>query len=1047
MKTKLIGTSLLLAGMIHVSLASTTLTDGVLVFDVGEGETQTYTTQLGADITAIIKKGLGRQIVSNDLNSAFSGTVTIKEGILEAQVGTLSGHKVFGTKLSNTITVEKGGQLQVRVPGPAGQGDRQFPNALVLAGNGPDGTGALRCFRYTGNPASKTGNNDALFKDVALADNATVYCDCRFGFVDNVRLNGHDLVLHKNGGSFMFYGATWDAGNGGRIIMANGIAACAQGTNKFTGEGELVLPENQNSDFQQWSPALTFDWTLRLGNGSKVRVGAGETDSVNNIRGPIVLEGGTSVFSSYSSNAKLRQHLSGVISGSGKLQKQGNTSLFIDGAENTWSGGLKVSTADGTNPIYFKYPGGLPGRKTSGAVTIDGNAILAVEAGDGNWTQADAAELAANATQSGWLGAYTPSGTVTWAGDWPANKSVNLRHLGAGTLVLREGVLGNSANKGQFYQNEGTTTLAGGFDAVTSAFTLKGGTFNLTDDSHLWVTNADTVVGGSNDTACAKLTIGANASYMGIVSNLINYGASQGMTRLYLGDTGTQASVLEIDGGAVTAQVYQSTSTANQKGAVYLKSGELVQMSGPSADGYFSYHGYGYLGQEGGSFKMRAHTGMMNQPTSVGMYDLKGGTFSYLGNTSSGCYNFTLSRGAGWGELYQTGGTFDALKNGQNFYFGIQSWSYATGGFAVATVKGTNALMRAAMIDMGVRTNGFVSVLNVMDGGTVQASYIEHATTAFRTNCYGYVNVNGGVFKQRTDNTDFFGSNVKKCARVTVFEKGVTFDTDGHTACINQVPLLAPVGKGIAQIDIPAGVSTNGYFGPPEVVITGDGTGATAHCEFDRESRTIGPIVVTSPGWNYTTATATIKTADRRATKTLTVKLAEQVSGGIVKAGAGTLRLSTTANTFTGRTLVKEGTLKLEKVGAIPAANALEVAGGTVDLDGKTHTLASVGGYGEIANGSLVVTDAFAFDAATAQSSSKVLKVTGTLTLPESGVTILDPENLDQTQGASGVLATFSTPLAVAPKVNVPAPWCVYLANGGTVLKFGSAKGTLFILR
>ena len=35
--------------------------------------------------------------------------------------------------------------------------------------------------------------------------------------------------LYKNGGSFMFCGATWDVGTGGRIVMENGIAAVEAG--------------------------------------------------------------------------------------------------------------------------------------------------------------------------------------------------------------------------------------------------------------------------------------------------------------------------------------------------------------------------------------------------------------------------------------------------------------------------------------------------------------------------------------------------------------------------------------------------------------------------------------------------------------------------------------------------------------------------------------------------------------------------------------------------------------------------------------------------
>ena len=132
-----------------------------LTIDVADGATQTYTAQLGAGVD-LVKTGTGKLIVSNDFNTAFNGTVTIKAGILEAQSGLLSNHRVFGSAAANTIIVEKGAQLITSVPGPKSQGDKQFPNNLVLAGDGPDGTGALRAYRYTG--VSGSGSNcDALF--------------------------------------------------------------------------------------------------------------------------------------------------------------------------------------------------------------------------------------------------------------------------------------------------------------------------------------------------------------------------------------------------------------------------------------------------------------------------------------------------------------------------------------------------------------------------------------------------------------------------------------------------------------------------------------------------------------------------------------------------------------------------------------------------------------------------------------------------------------------------------------------------------------------
>ncbi|MBQ6008185.1 MAG: hypothetical protein IJL17_06580, partial [Kiritimatiellae bacterium] len=94
--------------------------NGVLILDVPQGQTLAYYTQLASPITKVVKLGAGTAIVSNDNNSAWVGTVDIKEGILEAQsaVGNSTASiPVFGRNAANTITVFKGAQLHARVPG------------------------------------------------------------------------------------------------------------------------------------------------------------------------------------------------------------------------------------------------------------------------------------------------------------------------------------------------------------------------------------------------------------------------------------------------------------------------------------------------------------------------------------------------------------------------------------------------------------------------------------------------------------------------------------------------------------------------------------------------------------------------------------------------------------------------------------------------------------------------------------------------------------------------------------------------------------------
>ena len=104
------------SGVLNVNSAGQSVADGVLTFDVPAGQTLAYYTQLSSAITKIVKIGAGTAIVSNDNNTAFSGTVEIREGILEAQTAAGGQINTFGGKKANTITVSNGAQLRVLAP-------------------------------------------------------------------------------------------------------------------------------------------------------------------------------------------------------------------------------------------------------------------------------------------------------------------------------------------------------------------------------------------------------------------------------------------------------------------------------------------------------------------------------------------------------------------------------------------------------------------------------------------------------------------------------------------------------------------------------------------------------------------------------------------------------------------------------------------------------------------------------------------------------------------------------------------------------------------
>ena len=297
-----------------------------------------------------------------------------------------------------------------------------------------------------------------------------------------------------------------------------------------------------------------------------------------------------------------------------------------------------------------------------------------------------------------------------------------------------------------------------------------------------------------------------------------------------------------------------------------------------------------------------------------------------------------------------------------------------------------------------------------------------------------------------------FGTGVRAVSRVTVFPGGATLDINGKSSSNGAVPFEKPFGKGVASIAWPAGTVTNGYIGAPEVYITGGGgTGAVAHCTFDARTGTIGEIVVASPGWGYTDApTATIKSADRKTTIACAVTMTdgeEQPGGGLTltnsSATAGTFTLSS-ANTYTGATVVAGGTLKLGAADAIPSANEVRLAGGTFDAGSFTPSYARFGGYGTL-KGNVTVTDKLVFDAA--QPVTPGLTVSdGSLTVA-NGVTVEVANTNLLARGTTYTLATFPTPLASVPASNLTRPWCVFLTNGGRTLKMCYQEGTMFLVK
>ena len=1044
-------------GTLNVDYAGSSLADGVLTFDVPAGKSVEYYTQLTASITKIVKLGAGTAVISNDNNTAFSGTVEVREGILEAQSGQWAQINTFGGKKANTITVSKGAQLRVCAPNSTQQWVERFPNNLVIAGNGPDGRGALYLIKTAQPLSNSSGNLDHIFTNVTLTDDASVSGTTRMGFSGGtLELNGHTFTHRYSPVDNSQFIWTDETIKNGCLVAKNGSDMITQGSPKLMGSVANTLTCESGSMFDLWSTTFgAFDWTLIMKGSTQVRVGAGTAENSNKIVGPIRLDGGTVTFTTYTSTANMRQTLTGVISGSGKFKKDGVHTVYLTNPDNAWTGGTEAVNG----AVFANVTGTIP----PGPLAASGNGAINFVAKD--WDLPTLHNMLTNWNGSGAVNVYTASGT-TFADALDFEHAIPYRHGGPGSLTFTAGTTPDGKSK--LINGEGQMTIGGNKPRRLSQLDVPGGTMTLDNAGYIWAgewdvdndvstkSNKTWVVGSANNTAPAKLIVKAGTT---IDSKVVP--AQKQAAYLLLRDTGTKGAILEVHDGAAITNTVKVSDVANSKCAMYQYGGDVRNLCHAGNDGWVGAgaKSYGYLDIMGGRFACRQWLGFGNDPSGAGVGRLSGGLFKV--EVSCLCF----CRG-GWGEMYMTGGTLDAPGNANEpgVRLGMLRWS-GTSGASPERIKGIftmdgegNPYVKigsSSWFDLTERTNVFEGVVclnaGVMETPRFQKSDMFKADRNRNGLAKGYITFNGGTFRAAANSSNIFGPTDLTADRVTVFPGGATLDVNGKTASNAAIPFEKPFGKGVASIAWPSGTATNNYLGAPEVVISGGGgTGAVAHCTFDARTGTIGKIVVVSPGWGYTSApTAIIKTADRATDIACTVTMtdgAEQPGGGLTvtnsSATAGTFTLSA-ANTYTGPTVVAGGTLKLGAADAIPSANEVRVAGGTFDADTYNVSYARVGGYGTL-KGNVTVTDKLVFDAA--QPPSAGLTVNGTLTLG-SGVTVEIANTNLLTRGTTHTLATFPTPLASVPASNLTRPWCVFLANGGRTLKMCYQEGTMLLIK
>lgn len=956
--------------------------------------------------------------------------------------------------------------------------DIQFGKKEVrISGTGAHGDGVIRFGYYNGVDGTLNGRADSYgrcFQRLTLDDDALIgisNCYSGVGIAGSaldpaiLNMNGHTLSTYgfgklvfenmfvTNAGAIRVDCPPYKLGYGTR-------AAIDLGANADLGDADspaLTMGRTSTIYMKKFMPQrrpLVIDDADVIMTTVSSATAENSDPNLNHWAGPVTVNANPETGAPYSLQVSMSTNLgttgnpdnqmvtiSGPIGGPGGITFMGCGTLNLLNPANTFAGGLNMGGAERSR-VFAAWPGSLPDYSSvtvqNGRLTVDGL----------NWTSEKYAELLRSGTFKSsaivtLTAAIDPShgedATVSFEPGALVGPTEWIGCDGKGTLV----VTGATESEANLVVYDGILKVSGD-EPMRFGSTKVAGDPARGEEATLLVENAkDVVFAGNMDAGKCDSTSKLKGKI--VIRNArvtmplpLPTGKEAITSSITLGESRGDATMIVEAGGVVTNKINMGTS-GDAHGALIVRGGDVCNWTDQSAVINWGSAACAYLGIESGRYSQGGWVARLGD-TYPCVVQQTGGEFVHFDPSY-----VAIVAAHGFGHYYMNAGSLKSPY--QTFCICETTDRAGWGAHGVLTLDGPTAFASFPALSVA-NTSNTVGIVN-LNAGTIETKYVGGFQN--RGGSCSYLNFNGGTLRGSQQEALLYGAGFaganSALTRVTVFEGGATFDTNGGDRRI-YAPLCAPEGNGVTSLMID-GVYTSRYVGAPAIKITGDGYGASAHALFDADSGRVTAIKITSPGCNYTQATATLTYGNKNVEGGM-FTFAPQTGGGITKIGEGMLTLYAT-NTYAGATVVKAGTLKAGGDWAFPSNTVVKLEGGTLDTNGKKCAFEDV----ECGSGSLVgdlATDSLTVDMAEVVKGNHVT-VNGKVTLGEGSLLTLtnlaafDPTDLSRRRIVLATADAWEGEFESVPTIEGPNGRLWQVKTGAQDLVLSYPLGMMMLVR